>query len=115
MRRLGILLSVGIVVGCSGGDYPVSPFPEESGVVDAVGVTAWNPTPITIKAGEDLIFRNSSAIVHNVRFDDVAGHPGDVSDFAQSSKSVAFPTAGTFTYHCGIHPGMQGVVVVEPS
>jgi len=27
--------------------------------------------------------------------------------------SVTFPTAGTFPYHCAIHPGMVGSVVVR--
>jgi plastocyanin len=26
----------------------------------------------------------------------------------------AFPTAGTFAYHCAIHPSMIGTVVVTP-
>jgi len=26
----------------------------------------------------------------------------------------AFPTAGTFAYHCAIHPSMTGTVVVTP-
>jgi len=27
--------------------------------------------------------------------------------------AAAFPTAGTFSYHCAIHPGMIGTVVVR--
>jgi plastocyanin len=114
MHRSGILLLLGIAMGCSASDYGTSPPPPENGVVDAVGVTAWSPTPITIRPGDDVIFRNSSATAHNLRFDDIAGHPSDVSDFTYSSEAVAFPTVGRFTYHCGIHPVMQGVVVVEP-
>jgi plastocyanin len=50
-----------------------------------------------------------------VQFDQgVAGHPANVADFSSTSKSVTFATAGTFPYHCGIHPAMQGQVVVQP-
>jgi plastocyanin len=26
---------------------------------------------------------------------------------------MSFPTAGSFTYHCSIHPGMTGTVTVQ--
>jgi plastocyanin len=31
-----------------------------------------------------------------------------------SSYSVTFPDAGTYHYHCAIHPGMEGTVIVIP-
>jgi len=31
-----------------------------------------------------------------------------------SSYSVTFPNTGTYAYHCAIHPGMEGTVVVVP-
>jgi plastocyanin len=31
-----------------------------------------------------------------------------------SSYSVTFPSTGTYYYHCAIHPGMEGTVVVLP-
>ena len=38
---------------------------------------------------------------------------GDGLPFA-SSYSVTFPNPGTYAYHCAIHPGMIGTVVVIP-
>jgi plastocyanin len=38
---------------------------------------------------------------------------GDGLPFA-SSYSVTFPNPGTYSYHCAIHPGMIGTVVVIP-
>jgi len=32
---------------------------------------------------------------------------------AGASKSVTFSTTGTFQYHCSIHPGMMGTVIVQ--
>jgi plastocyanin len=82
--------------------------------VNAVGEISWNPTPITIKAGEKVTFRNSSGTLHNVQFDQgVPGRPANVSDFASSTKAVTFNTVGTFNYQCGIHPAMQGQVIVQ--
>jgi hypothetical protein len=31
-----------------------------------------------------------------------------------NSYSVTFPDAGTYHYHCAIHPGMEGTVIVIP-
>jgi len=63
-----------------------------------------------------VTYRNpSSSIPHNVQFhQDVAGHPDNVTDFTYASRVVTFTTAGTYAYHCGIHPVMQGQVVVQP-
>jgi plastocyanin len=38
---------------------------------------------------------------------------GDGLPYA-SSYSVTFPDAGTYPYHCAIHPGMEGTVIVIP-
>jgi plastocyanin len=38
---------------------------------------------------------------------------GDGLPYA-SSYSVTFPEAGTYHYHCAIHPGMEGTVIVIP-
>ena len=32
----------------------------------------------------------------------------------ESSYSITFPDAGTYHYHCAIHPGMEGTVIVIP-
>lgn len=98
--------------GC-GGSSMDAPADGSDHRVDAVGVTTWNPSPITIRAGEAVTFRNATGAIHNVQFDDVSGRPANVGDFGSTSKSVTFTTAGTFAYHCGIHPAMQGQVVVQ--
>ncbi len=122
MRSMTLVLLAGLAFGCGGGGYGGGggdgngiTTPPPGNVVSAVGVTAWNPAVITIRAGEDVTFRSPSSTAHSVQFDQgVPGHPGNVADFADASKSVTFATAGTFPYHCGIHPVMQGQVVVQP-
>lgn len=112
-----VILSVVVValVGCGGGYDVTGPPSGEVRTVDAVGITSWSPSQITVRTGESVTFRNASDVVHNVRFDqDVVGHPADVADFSSASRSVTFETPGTFEYHCGIHPAMHGQIVVEP-
>jgi plastocyanin len=114
MRSMILLVAVTLFIGCSN-DNGYAAGPGNDKVVDAVGVTTWNPTPITIKAGEAVTFRNNSSTTHNVQFEQgTAGHPANVTDFQASSKSVTFATAGTYAYHCGIHPAMQGQIIVQP-
>ena len=84
--------------GGAGGAGPRSPAQLRAAapnVVDAVGVTSWNPSTITIKSGEIVQFPRASSPTHSVRFDqDVAGHPDDVENFASATRSVTFTTPG---------------------
>jgi plastocyanin len=116
MRPSSLLLllsAMAIACGYSATTSPPPP-PPQGNVVDAIGATAWNPSTITIKAGDAVDFRNSTGITHNVQFDAMSGRPDNVGNFASATRSVTFTTPGTYTFHCGIHPVMQGTVVVEP-
>lgn len=74
----------------------------------------FTPVTITIAHGATVAFQNNAGMTHNVTFDAVTGAPANVPDFASGTKSVAFPTAGTFNYHCTIHGvAMHGTVVVQ--
>jgi plastocyanin len=74
----------------------------------------FTPATLTINAGETATFV-FAALGHNVTFDtQSAGTPADIPG-VNSNKSVQrpFTTAGTYAYHCTIHPGMHGSVVVR--
>ena len=53
------------------------------------------------------------AILHNVTWDNPATSPANIGDTSTGSVSRTFATAGTFTYHCTIHGGMNGTVTVQ--
>jgi plastocyanin len=53
------------------------------------------------------------AIEHNVVFDS-PNSPANIGNTATGSVSRTFNTAGTFNYHCTIHGGMNGTVIVTP-
>jgi plastocyanin len=71
---------------------------------------AFKPGKLTVAKGTKVSFSNSDGVTHTATragsFD--TGHisPG-------SSKSVKFSRAGTFAYHCSIHPSMHGKIVVR--
>lgn len=114
MRTPVPFLIAALAIGC-GGSSVTDPTTGSAPTVNAVGETAWSPASITIRAGETVDFRNATGETHNVRFDGgQAGRPADVGNFNGATRSVAFLEAGTYAYHCGIHPVMQGVVVVQP-
>ena len=72
-----------------------------------------SPSEVSIKVGEAVAWTN----------DDPASHTATLDEFDCSTDSIAtgttaklvFTVAGTYAYHCRIHPTMSGyTVVVEP-
>ena len=72
---------------------------------------AFDPASVTIKAGESVTWTNQDSATHTVVGDDDEFQSGDLANGA--SFSFTFDKAGTYTYHCGIHPSMKGTVVVQ--
>ena len=118
MSGLAALLACG-GGGGGGGSGVTNPPPGGGGgvLVHAARVTAtsgfaFDPTTVSI-AANDTIYFTFQGIQHNVKFD-TAGNPGDVGNTSSATVKRAFPTAGTYAYHCGIHPSMTGSITVTP-
>jgi plastocyanin len=75
---------------------------------------SFDPTSLNAAIGAVVVFDNSSTVVHDVVFDAPLS-PG-VADIGQinagATASRTFTTAGTWNFHCTIHGGMTGKVVV---
>ena len=94
--------------------------PDEAVDTTSVSITSdgFEPATIKIKAGDSVTWTNNDDRTHHVASDphpihtDLSGlesdnlSPGDTYTFT-------FDEAGEFTYHCHLHPGMKGAVVVE--
>src|SRR6476646_3019401 len=78
--------------------------------VDIAGF-AFSPQSVTVGVGDSVTWTNADAQGHTATADDASFDTGTISN--GSSKSVTFSTAGTFAYHCKIHPQMTATVVVE--
>jgi len=93
---------------------PPPPPPPPAGTVDANTNLSFSPRQTTIAAGSTITFVFKS-IGHNVTFDTQnAGTPADIGGVnANVSVQRTFNVAGTYQYHCTIHPGMSGSVVVQ--
>lgn len=71
---------------------------------------AFNPGSLSVTTGGTVTWTNNDTTVHTVAADDGSFNSGNIAVGATYSK--AFSTAGTFSYHCTLHPEMTGKVVV---
>jgi plastocyanin len=71
---------------------------------------AFNPATIQAKVGENITWTNGDSVAHTVTLDDGSSKSGNIEPAA--TYSHAFTQAGTFTYHCEIHPQMKGTITV---
>jgi len=97
--------------GYGGGD---NQNPPPANTVNASASLAFSPSTLTINAGEVITFAFGS-VAHNVAFDNPnAATPADIGGLnTNTSIQRTFTTAGTYNYHCTIHPFMTGAVVVR--
>lgn len=87
------------------------PAAAEGGKVTISGF-AFSPTPLTIAAGSTVSWTNKDAVAHTATADDGSFDTGDIITNG-SSASVSFNKAGTYTYHCAIHPTMKATIIVQ--
>jgi plastocyanin len=76
-----------------------------------LGNRAFNPADLNIAAGTAVTWVNSDATSHTSTSNAAGWDSGIVAPGGQFS--FVFQNAGTFPYHCAIHPGMVGTVVVR--
>lgn len=75
---------------------------------------AYSPVTITIKKGTKVTWTNNDTAPHTVTSDagDTAGVLNSPTLSTGQSYSLTFARAGTFPYHCTIHPNMKATVIV---
>ena len=71
---------------------------------------SFEPSAITAKVGDTITFSNTGAAPHNATLD--AG--GCATPTIQPGKSdgLHFTVAGSYPFHCTIHPDMKGTITV---
>jgi amicyanin len=77
----------------------------------AIKSMAFGTPIVTVKVGQTVTWTNLDSINHTVTADLGQFDSGPVAP--EASFSMKFTQAGTFGYHCSIHPFMQGIVKVE--
>jgi plastocyanin len=75
------------------------------------GSFGFSPASIAIEAGATVIWKNVSSAPHTVTSDD--GQTFDSGNVQPGGTfKFTFKTAGSFSYHCNIHPYMRAVIIV---
>jgi plastocyanin len=130
VRLLTLSAILMCVIGCSSNSYPSSPSPtpsptpspaptpggSSSSVTIPVGAStlgdrAFAPDELNIAAGTTVTWMNTDTVAHTSTANGNAWNSGSLAPGGQFS--FAFQSPGTFAYHCAIHPGMIGTVVVQ--
>jgi plastocyanin len=131
--RAGLLAVLGAAAlpfascGGGGGDAVTGPPPPNGsgggtgggGAADVVitiiadnGNMSFSPNPATVTRGQTVVWRNSAGAAHTATQNGGAFDTGNISGGSQSS-AITMGTAGSFAYHCAIHPSMVGTVNVQ--
>ena len=85
--------------------------PPASNAVSIVNMS-FSPATLTVKAGTTVTWTNNDNMDHTVTADDASFDSGNMAMMGGKYSKV-FSTAGTYTYHCTIHPTMKGTIVVK--
>jgi plastocyanin len=127
MRRAqGLTFSAVLLVaacggGSSGSAFTVTGTVTASGAPDAQRASremrddlSFVPNVVDAKSGTlTLAVTNAGGVPHNLVFDDGSlGKTGTVKGHGTATLSVHFGKAGTYTFVCTFHSGMDGKVVV---
>ena len=79
--------------------------------VSATDALQFSPTSQTVKVGQVIEWTNTGSVLHNITFDE-ASCLTDSAFQPQATWAISFTQAGSYPYHCTIHPGMDGTLTV---
>jgi len=78
---------------------------------EVLGNRAFMPDDLEIAAGTTVTWTNTDSVAHTSTSNASGWDSGIIAPGRQFS--FTYQTPGTFPYHCAIHPGMVGTVVVR--
>jgi plastocyanin len=73
--------------------------------------TAFSPSTATVAVGGSVTWTNSDNTSHTSTAANGAWNSGVIAPGGQFTTT--FTTAGSYPYHCTIHPGMVGTITVQ--
>jgi plastocyanin len=76
------------------------------------GSSSFSPNPATVTVGQTVAWRNSGGTTHTATADNGTAFNVSVNN-GQTSAPDTMKTAGSFGYHCSIHPSMVGTLQVQ--
>lgn len=90
---------------------PAGPAAAQAEVTISIASFAFAPDPVTVAAGQPVVWTNQDAAPHTATGPD---HAWD-SDTLKQGESYRFTpdTPGTYAYYCAIHPTMKATLIVQ--
>ena len=108
-----LIISTVLVAGCTQQSPNPSQNNSQSGAYNvAIKDFAFSPSEITIKKGKTVTWMNGDSAPHTV-VSDSGSEINSPSLSNGQTYSHTFNSAGTYAYHCSIHPGMKARIIVE--
>jgi plastocyanin len=128
------VLAIFVLAGCSGGgggtnppvvtDTPsqpaasagapttgCGPSSETAAVTVEIAGFEFGPAEATASVGDTVSWSNADAAPHTATLDDGGCETGNIP--AGGAGGLVFNEAGTFAYHCAIHPTMTGSITIS--
>lgn len=127
-RGLAAFATAAALAACSGGggaatNPPGGGSPTQAAAVctDSTGATTVEATvgdfkwsqPITAKVGDVITWTNTDTAAHKVATDDGACTMGANIAGGGGKASLVFNKAGTYAFHCTLHPSMKGTITIS--
>ena len=109
-----LLISAIAIISCGkssgyGSNNTTTP-PPVANTVSIINMS-FSPATLTVSVGTTVTWTNNDNMTHTVTSDATGFDSGDIT--MGSKYSRVFSVAGTYTYHCTIHPTMKGTIVVK--
>lgn len=80
-------------------------------VAAAVGDFTW--APVSAKVGDVITWTNSDSAPHRVALDDGSCQMSGNIPGGGGKASLVFSVAGTYPFHCTVHPTMRGTITIS--
>ena len=98
--------------GTSGaGPVPCEDSTDATDVAVAVADNTWEQ-PINASVGDVITWTNGDTVPHKVGLDDGSCAMG-ANIAGGGSGSLVFNVAGSFPFHCTVHPNMRGTITIS--
>jgi plastocyanin len=116
LRLLLLTTALAVTAAACGSSSPSSPTVAADVTISMVGdrgSQSYTPNPTTMRVGQTVAWKNNDSTTHNALEDAGERFASGNVDPGATSAPKTMGAAGTFTYHCTIHPGMVGTLVVQ--
>ncbi|HLD58951.1 MAG TPA: cupredoxin family copper-binding protein [archaeon] len=108
---LAALIGLAVLfAGCT--QYSPSPGTTGNGTFVTISNFSFSPSTITTSVGGTVAWVNNDSFQHTIISDSGTELNSNLLPVGQTF-SHTFNSAGTYAYHCGIHPSMKGTIIVQ--